>query len=71
MTALVLAIISSPEFRQMLLNLWLDIEHRKKTDPTFLAQSDAIVSQWGAAQTDEDKLNAQKAFQNLMSSHSS
>ena len=43
-----------------------DIFHRRATDPSFLAASDAAFAQLAAAPTAQEKQNALTAIENLM-----
>lgn len=41
--------------------------HRRTIDPQFLSKSDEVFAAVASAQTEEEKLNASQALQDLMS----
>jgi hypothetical protein len=60
----------SPEAIIVVLKILLEIFTRRATDPAFVTASDAAFAAHANAKTEEEKLNAQKAIMDLMSSGS-
>lgn len=64
--AIITATLAIPAVRQEIQALFLtfmaEVFHRRQIDPQYLSQSDAAFSQWNAAETEEEKLAAQKSL---------
>lgn len=71
MEEILAGLVASPAFRALIegiaVKVVADIFHRRAADPNFLAESDSLFVALGAAKTPEDKLNAEKALQDLYS----
>lgn len=70
MLEIIAALLSSPVVRsfveECVIHVVADIFHRRDTDPTFRAQSDAAFAQLSQAKTPEEKIDAQKVLQSLL-----
>lgn len=71
MTEILLALITSPEFRSLVeeitMKIVADVFHRRSVDPDYLAKSDLAFANLYNAKTSEEKTSAQIAVQSLIS----
>lgn len=66
------ALFGNAAFRALVTDITVrviaEIFHRRSVDPEYLRKSDQIFEQIATAQTDEEKENAHRALQSLLSS---
>ena len=71
MEEFIATVLSNPVIRTfvegLVIKVVADILHRRATDPAFLQKSDEAFAAMSNAKTDEDRLNAQKSIQSLLS----
>ncbi len=68
MEEILLAILTNPQFELFVIKVVAGLIHKRRVDPAFLVKSDQAFAQWGAAQTEQEKLDAAKALSACLSS---